>query len=90
MEGMMYGVNKLLKQCVFVRVHDVKYAVVSKKNATKLEMIKAAVALYPEMEAQLSSTLAKDGYNGKAEHIADAIAVFQAFTKTPSYTLMTR
>lgn len=65
----------------FVRVHDVKRAFTSKPNATKLQMIEAAAAAYPELREAMRSDRKQVTWSGNAEHLADAAAVYTAWKK---------
>lgn len=73
----------------FVRVHDVKRALVGKAHATKDEMISEVVRRYPELLPKLKSTRGAK-WKGEAEHIADAIAVYVAFRQTSTGQLLCR
>lgn len=72
----------------FIRVHDVKRAMVGKATATKAEMIEAAVRRYPSLRERLASGVKGAAWKGEAEHIADAVAVYEAFKATPAGRLM--
>lgn len=77
------------KPWVFLRVHDIKQALLNKRRATtKLEVIEAVTKVYPEITPAIKSDRSKTGYLDKAEHIADAIAVYIAFTQTPTYKIL--
>lgn len=65
----------------FIRVHDVKRAITGKARATKTEVIEEAVKRYPVLLPHLQSSRGAQ-WNGKAEHIADAVAVYEAFRFT--------
>lgn len=82
--GMLYAVSKLHKPVSFFDVRSVKASVTGKRDASKEEVIEAAIKLYPCLSISLSSKTARSGYNGKAEHIADAIAVYHAYLKKNS------
>ena len=65
----------------FIRVHDVKRAFTGKPNATKLQMIEQAAKLFPELKEAMKSTKPSVKWNGNAEHLADAAAVYTAWKK---------
>lgn len=73
----------------FVRVHDVKRALVGKAHATKNEMISEVARRYPELLPKLKSTRGAK-WKGEAEHIADAIAVYVTFRQTSTGQLLCR
>ena len=74
---------------VFLRVHDIKQALLNKRRATtKLEVIEAVTKKYPEVAEWLTSDRSKTGYHGRAEHISDAIAVYIAFTQSPMFRIL--
>ena len=73
----------------FIRVHDVKRALVGKAHATKDEMISEVARRYPELLPKLKSTRGAK-WKGEAEHIADAIAVYVAFRQTSTGQLLCR
>ena len=79
--GMMYGINKLFLPVQFINTRKVKLSVTGKNNASKEEIIEAVLRLYPSLTSSLSSSRSKSGYNGIAEHIADAVAVYKAYEK---------
>lgn len=79
--GMLYSISKLHKPVLFFDVRSVKESVTGKRDASKDEVIEAVIKLYPCLKIDLSSKTARSGYNGKAEHIADAIAVYHAYLK---------
>lgn len=76
---------------VFIRVHDIKQAVLNKRKATtKVEMIEAIIKRYPDISTHklIASARSATGYAGSAEHVADAIAVFEALKLTAPYKVM--
>jgi len=68
-----------------VSIYDVKLALTGRKKAKKIDMMKAAVELYPELGRFIAPKL-KAGYSPIFEHIADCIGVFEAFKLTEMYT----
>lgn len=91
--GMLYTLSSLTPHGVpwcFQRVHDVKRAMMFKAKATKGEMISAAVAKYPSLRERLTSPKSDNGWTGDAEHIADAVAVYEAFKRSPEGQLLAR
>lgn len=78
-------------QVIEVTAFEVKKALTGNKNATKGEMIKAAMALYPDanwpMQTQkgVTSVVA-----GTAEHMADAIGAIHAGVCTPVFQNLMR
>lgn len=66
----------------FIRVAEVKRAVVGRAQATKNEMIEGVLKIYPDLYDQFKSKRGKS-WTGEAEHITDAIAVYLAFKETP-------
>jgi len=67
-----------------VSIIDVKLALTGRKKAKKIDMMKAAVELYPEL-GRFISEKHKAGYMSDFEHIADCIGVFKAFKSTDMY-----
>lgn len=84
--GMLYAVNKFYLPVKFIDTRKVKLAVTGKNNASKEEIIEAVLKLYPILISSLSSSRSKSGYNGIAEHIADAVAVYKAYEKENTCT----
>lgn len=68
-------------QLIEVTANEVKCALTDKKDASKREMIDAAISLYPEANFPV--------YRGKltlaAEHVADAIGTIHAGVNTPLF-----
>lgn len=62
-----------------LNANDVKIASVNNKKATKLEMIEWATSLYPDLPWPTEVKLGKKRIvEGRAEHMADAVAVLHA------------
>jgi Holliday junction resolvasome RuvABC endonuclease subunit len=79
--GMLYAVDVLYRPITFINVREVKLALTNDKDASKDSVIGAVLERYPILTDRLSSNRAVSGYNGKAEHIADAVSVYEAFVK---------
>lgn len=83
--GMCVGILGTLlasgTQLIEVTASEVKYALTDKNDASKREMINAAMKLYPEANFPV--------YRGKltlaAEHVADAIGTIHAGVNTPLF-----
>lgn len=75
---------------VYVRVHDIKQAMLGRKRSTtKLEIIEAVLKRHPGILPYIESKTSATGYSTTAEHIADAAAVFETYRQTPEYKLLT-
>lgn len=64
-----------------IRVREAKEALTKNKKADKTEMINAASKVCPKAFESLTSKQSRNGWNGKAEHIADAFGIFLASKK---------
>lgn len=64
---------------VFIRVHDVKRALVNKSHATKTEMVEAAAKVHPYLREIMQGERSK--WRGDAEHYADATGVYVAYQR---------
>lgn len=69
-------------QLIEVTAYEVKKALTGNKNATKEEMIAAAMQLYPEANWPI---LGGKVVAGKAEHMADSIGAIHAGVLTPAF-----
>lgn len=79
--GVLGALNALNTSVIEVTATEVKVALTQNKNATKQEMIKAAVDLYPE--ANFPKHNGK--ITAKAEHVADALGAIHAGVNTPLF-----
>lgn len=68
-------------QIIEVTAFEVKEALTGNRNASKTDMIKAAVELYPEANFPMF----KGNPAQKSEHLADAIGAIHAGVKTPVF-----
>ncbi len=79
--GILGALRAMGKQIIEVTAIEVKMAIAQKRNATKDQMITAAIRLYPEASWPI--------YKGKpaqtSEHLADAIGTIHAGVKTPVF-----
>lgn len=93
--GVSMGVLGALRsegiQIIEVTATEVKVALTGNKNATKDQMIKAAMDLYPEanwpMQKEKGQLVV---IKGKAEHMADAIGAIHAGVRTPVFQNLMR
>lgn len=74
-------------QVIEVTASEVKKALTGNKNATKDQMIKAAMDLYPEANWPMRGGKV---IAGKAEHMADAIGAIHAGVLTPVFQNLMR
>lgn len=88
--GMCCGILGFVKsqgiQLIEVTAGEVKKALTGNKNATKAQMIEAAVKEYPD--ANFPRHHGK--ITAKAEHVADAIGSIYAGVRTPAFTNLIR
>lgn len=68
---------------ISIPIGDVKIALTGKKTATKTEMINAASDSCEKALAGMESNTSKNGWNSKAEHVADALGVYMASKEYP-------
>jgi hypothetical protein len=91
--GMCVGILGVLRaegiQLIEVTATEVKVALSGNKNATKTQMISAAVGLYPEASFPVYAKNSKGRKKGdiadKAEHAADALGAIHAGVNTPMF-----
>jgi Holliday junction resolvasome RuvABC endonuclease subunit len=57
---------------------DVKKALAGLRNASKEDMERKAVEIFPELRTRWSSSRATSGFEGTFEHVADAVGVWVA------------
>lgn len=78
-------------QVIEVTATEVKKALTGNKNATKEEMIAAAMALYPEANWPMQTVKGvRSVIAGTAEHMADAIGAIHAGVRTPVFQNLMR
>lgn len=84
--GVLGAVRALGIPLIEVTATEVKLALTSNRNATKREMIDAAVADYPNA----NWPKVKGRVTDKAEHLADAIGAIHAGVRTPTFQNLMR
>ena len=65
----------------YIPAMDAKKALTNNKNASKVEMIEAAANVYPDVFKSYRSERSKSGWEGKTEHLADAVGIYLAGRK---------
>ena len=78
--------------CERVTPQENKYALAGKKNASKQEMMEAALKLYPKLRVEYTHTKGqyKGTIKGEFEHIADAIGAFETVKENSSIIKLLR
>ena len=77
-------------QLIEVTATEVKLIMTGNKNATKQQMIDAAVEWYPNANFPRERGKATGKIIAKAEHVADAIAAIHAGVQTPAFLSIMR
>lgn len=72
----------------FIPINDVKLALTRNKKASKNEMIESAYSRFPEVFESYKSERSANGWEGKTEHVADAIGVYLCARQLPSIKMM--
>lgn len=96
--GMCVGILGSMRsngvELIEVTASEVKLALAGKKTASKDEMVKAGVALYPAANwprhSQRGKGFAKGDIQNSAEHVADAIGAIHAGVQTPTFQQLIR
>lgn len=84
--GVLGAIRALGIPLIEVTALECKKALTNDKNATKEQMIAAAVALYPNANWPIH----RGSVTAKAEHNADAIAAIHAGVQTPTFQNLMR
>lgn len=79
--GVLGALNAINASVIEVTATEVKLAMTDNKNATKAEMIQAAVNMYPEVKFPSHG----GKITAKAEHVADALGAIHAGVNTPLF-----
>lgn len=92
--GILGSLRALGVPLIEVTATEVKLAFTSLKNASKPQMVRAGVGLYPDLDwpryTQNGKGYKKGEIMPKAEHVADAIAAIHAGVNTPLFQQLMR
>ena len=88
--GILGTLRALGIQIIEVSPDEVKISLTGDKNATKKQMIQAAVGWYPTANFPRERGKATGRIVDKAEHVADAIAAIHAGVRTPLFQNLIR